>query len=225
MRTPPTDARPTATREPASRREVRRRQAQQIGREQLLDAAEDLFSRRGFHDTSLREVARLAEFSVGSVYSFFESKDDLYRQVFIRRGDEFLAGLRTVVEAGDDPVTTLHAMLDFEVSFFRSHASFGRLYLRSANAALQSADRRGAETSDARYDEAMQLQAAVFERGRRAGTFHDGEPVVLARLFSGLVASYQSLDPGVAGRDDATHEPMPVEEFHALISRAFVVPD
>ena len=73
MRTPPTDARPTATREPASRREVRRRQAQQIGREQLLDAAEDLFSRRGFHDTSLREVARLAEFSVGSVYSFFET--------------------------------------------------------------------------------------------------------------------------------------------------------
>ena len=71
--------------EPATgRREQRRRRHQLLSREQLLDAAEEIFGRKGYHDT-LKEVAELAEFSVGSVYSFFDNKDDLFRQIFLRR--------------------------------------------------------------------------------------------------------------------------------------------
>ena len=52
--------------EPASgRREQRRRRHQLLSREQLLDAAEEIFGRKGYHDTTLKEVAELAEFSVG----------------------------------------------------------------------------------------------------------------------------------------------------------------
>jgi AcrR family transcriptional regulator len=54
------------------RREARRLAQQSVGRAQLLDAAEFVFGRKGFHETTLKEVADLAEFSVGSVYSFFE---------------------------------------------------------------------------------------------------------------------------------------------------------
>src|SRR3982074_1646975 len=78
----------------ASRREQRRLQHQDLSRAQLLDAAEEGFGRKGFHDTTLKEVAELAEFSVGSVYSFFENKNDLFRQIFLRRGEQFMGPLR-----------------------------------------------------------------------------------------------------------------------------------
>ena len=77
----------------ASRREQRRLLHQDLSRNQLLDAAEEVFGEKGFHDTTLKEVAELAEFSVGSVYSFFENKDDLFLNVFLRRGAEFLPSL------------------------------------------------------------------------------------------------------------------------------------
>ena len=80
-----------------SAREQRRLHHQDLSRTQLLDAAEEVFGRKGFHDTTLKEVAELAEFSVGSVYSFFANKDDLFRQIFVRRGDQFMEGLRAPV--------------------------------------------------------------------------------------------------------------------------------
>ena len=70
----------------ASRRQQRRQQHHELSRSQLLDAAEEVFGRRGFHGTTLKEIAELAEFSVGSVYSFFGSKEDLFQQIFLRRG-------------------------------------------------------------------------------------------------------------------------------------------
>ena len=83
---------------PTSRREARRLAQQGVGRTQLLDAAEHVFGRKGFHETTLKEVADLAEFSVGSVYSFFENKDDLFRQIFVRRGEQFMPGLHGILD-------------------------------------------------------------------------------------------------------------------------------
>ena len=40
-----------------------------------------MFARKGFHETTVAEIAALAEFSVGAVYGFFADKDDLYAQV------------------------------------------------------------------------------------------------------------------------------------------------
>ncbi|HEX6238473.1 MAG TPA: helix-turn-helix domain-containing protein, partial [Acidimicrobiales bacterium] len=80
----------TTTGQAGGRREQRRLRHQDVSRAQFLDAAEEVFGRKGFHNTTLKEVAELAEFSVGSVYSFFESKDDLFRQIFVRRGEEFM---------------------------------------------------------------------------------------------------------------------------------------
>ena len=77
-----------------SRREQRRLRHQSLSRSQLLDAAEEVFGKKGFHETTLKEIAELAEFSVGSVYSFFQNKDDLFQQIFVRRGEEFMPRLR-----------------------------------------------------------------------------------------------------------------------------------
>jgi TetR/AcrR family transcriptional regulator len=212
------------TSEAVSRREQRRLQHQHLSRNQLLDAAEVVFGAKGFHDTTLKEVVDLAEFSVGSVYSFFESKDDLFRQIFVRRGDEFMPAMRAVLErAGADAVVQLHALIDFEVGFFRRHPSFGRLFLRYSSATALSGDREIDVVMRERYEEAMRLQAALFERGQQAGTICGGDPEVLARVFSGMVAAYQATDPAVVGDDPRPVERLPLDDLHDLVLRAFVV--
>jgi TetR/AcrR family transcriptional regulator len=110
-----------------SRRELRRQQHHELNRNQLLDAAEEVFGAKGFHATTLKEVADLAEFSVGSVYSFFPSKDELFLQIFLRRGAELLPAMEAIVEGDDPPLDRLHALVDLEVGFFREHRHFARL--------------------------------------------------------------------------------------------------
>jgi TetR/AcrR family transcriptional regulator len=205
-----------------SRREQRRLQHQGLSRAQLLDAAEEVFGRKGFHEATLKEVAELAEFSVGSVYSFFENKDDLFRQIFVRRGDEFMPALREALrpDAGS-PTEQLHELVDFEIGFFRQHPRFGRLFLRYSSATMLSADRLIDAATAANYEESMRLQADLFTRGQRTGEFRPGDPAVLARLFSGLMSSYQALDPAVVSDDPDAGERFPLADLHSLVERTF----
>jgi AcrR family transcriptional regulator len=213
------------TQDAAGRREQRRQRHQSLSRNQLLDAAEEVFGRKGYHDTTLKEVAELAEFSVGSVYSFFENKDDLFQQIFVRRGEEFMPLLREVLRPEDGtPVQQLHRLVDFEVGWFRRNRHFGRLYLLHASATMLSSERGADAAMAANYDESMGLQADLFRRGQEAGQFRAGDPVVLARLFSGIISAYQALDPAVVSDDDAGTERLPLDELHEVVSGAFVVP-
>jgi TetR/AcrR family transcriptional regulator len=205
----------------ASRRDQRRQLHHDVSRSQLLDAAEEVFGRKGFHEATLKEVAELAEFSVGSVYSFFENKDDLFRQIFLRRGDEWMTGMSEVLGAGRDPLVELHGLVDFEVGFFRRYPQFGRLFLRYSSATMPSSEGQIDPVVAARYDEAMRRQADLFRRGQATGQLRAGDPEVLARLLSGMISAYQSLDPAVVSDDVATTERLPLAELHEIIVAAF----
>jgi AcrR family transcriptional regulator len=60
------------------RQRLTREERQQQTRERLLDAALAVFSQRGYHATSVDEVAEAAGFSKGAVYSNFASKEELF---------------------------------------------------------------------------------------------------------------------------------------------------
>jgi len=206
---------------PAGRREQRRRQQHDLGRHQLLDAAEEVFGRRGYHDTTLKEVAELAEFSVGSVYSFFENKDDLFLHVFRRRGEAFLAGLRAGVGGATTPAAQLAALVDFEVGFFRDHPHFGRLYLRTATAGSPLPGRDVDGSGRAGLGQAMAIHAEVFAAGQAEGSLRSGDPFVLAELLSGLVRAYLAVDPLVVSDSPRPRERLPLDDLRAIVADTF----
>jgi AcrR family transcriptional regulator len=76
------------------------RQAQT--RLELIEAAERLFIRQGFHPTSLDAVAAQAGYTKGAVYSNFASKEDLFFAVYERRVAAFLPELERTLAGTDD---------------------------------------------------------------------------------------------------------------------------
>jgi TetR/AcrR family transcriptional regulator, repressor of fatR-cypB operon len=67
---------PSATPKP-SRKELEKQQR----RREILDAATTIFVQKGYHNTTLDEVAQLAEFGKGTLYNYFQSKEDLFRAI------------------------------------------------------------------------------------------------------------------------------------------------
>lgn len=53
-------------------------------REQILEAAEDLFRRKGYHGTNTKEIAVSGDVAVGSVYAYFKDKKQIYIEVLER---------------------------------------------------------------------------------------------------------------------------------------------
>jgi AcrR family transcriptional regulator len=70
-------------------------------REELVAAADRMFTGNGFHATSLDQIAGEAGFTKGAVYSNFSSKEDLFFEVYERRAAASIAQIEAIFAQGD----------------------------------------------------------------------------------------------------------------------------
>ncbi len=75
-------------------------------RDYLLKAAEQVFARRGFHGATLDEVAALAGFTKGAVYSNFKNKDDLFIALLESRYEHEMETLQAILDSSVGPPET-----------------------------------------------------------------------------------------------------------------------
>jgi AcrR family transcriptional regulator len=62
----------------------------EVRRRQILDAAVEVFRRRGFHAASMAEIAKTFGMSAGHIYNYFDSKEAIIEAIVARDIDEFL---------------------------------------------------------------------------------------------------------------------------------------
>jgi AcrR family transcriptional regulator len=71
-------------------------------RQRLLDAALELFSEVGFHDTSVDEVVARARTSKSAFYEHFESKEDCFRMLLDQEGGALMSVVHNAAIEGKD---------------------------------------------------------------------------------------------------------------------------
>ena len=57
---------------------TRREREKKVREEEIIRAAKKIFYEKGFHDTSMDEIAKAAQFSKKTLYQYFVNKEDLY---------------------------------------------------------------------------------------------------------------------------------------------------
>jgi len=94
----------------ATTERLSRAERQARTRDDLLDAAERLFSASGFHATSVDAVADAAGYTKGAVYSNFASKEDLFLAVYARQADQAVAAIERELAKAPDPITGIETL-------------------------------------------------------------------------------------------------------------------
>lgn len=85
---------------------TRREEQRARTRQELLDAAQVVFARQGYHATSVDDVAEAAGYTKGAVYSNFRSKEELFLELLDLRIDRNVEALEDVLlssEAAERP--------------------------------------------------------------------------------------------------------------------------
>ncbi|WP_157845318.1 TetR/AcrR family transcriptional regulator [Pseudofrankia sp. EUN1h] len=203
-----------------SPRELRRQERLRVGREQILDAAEELFGRQGYRGTSLQQVAKRCEFSIGALYLFIDSKEELLRAVLTRRTAELMELMAGFLTAEGTGAELLARLARTQVDFHRRYPEFGRLSIQIMSAPGVPGTPGFREGFARGYDAAIELEAELFVRGQRDGTLRPGDPGCLARLFSAMVTAYHAMDPEVSTDGVA----LPDDIFLSTIAAAFAPP-
>lgn len=101
-------------------------------RSQILRAALDVFSRRGFHGATIREIARSAGLAEGTIYLYFPSKHDVLRGVIGLIAEDGPRPAPEQFAPGDDEGFLLALVRD-RVQTLARHASFIRLVVHEAD--------------------------------------------------------------------------------------------
>ncbi|HOX18381.1 MAG TPA: TetR/AcrR family transcriptional regulator [Spirochaetales bacterium] len=83
------------------------REKDESKREAILAAAKRLFAERGFKGASVSDIVEPLGMPVGSVYTYFENKDDILSSLIEEGWAEFEAGLEEAVRAEADPARRL----------------------------------------------------------------------------------------------------------------------
>lgn len=160
-------------------------------RQEILATALDLFSRKGYHNVAMHEIAEKAEFAIGTLYKFFQNKEDLYKTLILERCDGFVEDLCLAMEQSDDEVEKLRHYVHFRCERFRSNLPFVRLFLAESRGIGFNLKAGLDDEVRQRYYGILERLAAVFAGGIDKQRFKKiADPYYLAvALDSALDAS------------------------------------
>lgn len=151
-------------------------------RERIMDAALNIFSRKGYYDTRMDEIVEEAVTSKGSIYFHFPNKE----QLFLALVDQFADLLeRRVIEA----ITPLHGIERVEVALLTVLETFGR-YRRPAKLLLVQAIGLGSVFEKKRLEVTDRFAALIqgyLEEAIAEGDIAAVDTVIVAHAWMGAI--------------------------------------
>jgi len=123
-----------------------------VRRNQLLEVALDRFAAKGYHDTSMEDIADAAGVTKPVLYQHFDSKHELFLELLDSVGQEFLQGIANRAAAETNPYQRV-------LAGFRAYFQF----VSERTSAFQLVFGGGARLTDDFADSVRRLESDIAE--------------------------------------------------------------
>lgn len=153
-------------------------------RKEIMDAAIVVFSRTGYHRTKIKDVADEAGVGKGTVYEYFDSKEDLFLCMCEYLYEQFLTSQQSAMKAVPDPEQAVRTLITSTIENAPMWTAL--IYLNID--AWSEMDRKGKEDKLRRFMAGMfkRLTEVVSEpirRGQKSGAFKDFDAVLVSQIL------------------------------------------
>ncbi len=89
-------------------------------REKLIDAARQLFTRKGIENTTMNDIATASDKGRRTIYTYFKNKLEIYNAVIERESEQQVSLLRDIVELEIEPLEKLEKYLKLRFEIIRN---------------------------------------------------------------------------------------------------------
>ncbi|MDH2427440.1 TetR/AcrR family transcriptional regulator [Sphaerisporangium sp. TRM90804] len=144
-------------------------------RQRLLAVATRLFAEKGFENTSVQEIVSAAGVTKGAMYHYFDSKDDLLREIYARVLRLQTERLAMFAGAGEPIADRVHAAAADVIVTSVDNLDDTKIFFRSMHQ-LAPETQKAVRAERRRYHERFR---DLVEEGQRAGVFRDDVPADL----------------------------------------------
>lgn len=159
-------------------------------RKEILDAALRRFSEKGYHNVSMHEIAKEAEFGIGTLYKFFTNKEELYKALIMGVAEKWHHALMQVLVQEQNPLRAIKRYIALHRKLFMDNLAVMRLYYAETKGASFNI-RAGLDQDLIRYyDDGIGRLASVFERGVKQHVFRALDPYHMALALEGTINAF-----------------------------------
>jgi TetR/AcrR family fatty acid metabolism transcriptional regulator len=160
------------------------RQRHEAKYQRILEAALEVFARKGFHEAKISEIARAAGVADGTIYLYFKNKDDLLISLFEAKLQAINEGLRVHLEGVTDVRERLASVVRYHLKLALENptlAAFITIELRRSGKFMK-------DYAKAQLAEYLGQWGSIVDQGKTQGIFRtDIKTGVLKHIIFGAL--------------------------------------
>jgi TetR/AcrR family fatty acid metabolism transcriptional regulator len=150
----------------------------------ILAAAKAVFAKNGFYHSRISDVAKRAGVADGTIYLYFENKDDILISLFEDEIDAIIVRLRQELSTKSTVKEKLYGLIEFQLSLLETDRDLAEVLLvelRQSNKFLKS-------SAIDHINEYLKLYSAVLVEGKKQGIFRsETDPTLLPQAVFGAI--------------------------------------
>jgi len=152
----------------------------------ILEAAAEVFARRGFHGSTVEEIAQRAGVGKGTIYEYFSSKKDLFHQLITAVMEEMITDLRKRIDQAGEVQEKLRILVEEGLNHFQRLEQISKILMTEVKNAR---DEEIKEIFLQKHESIIGLISGVIEEGMKEGRFRQVDKLLAAQLFIGTLSS------------------------------------
>ena len=188
---------------------------------EILAAARGLMQSRGLEAVTMEEIAGAAGVAKGTVYLYFQGKEDLVQALLSQVAEKLISGLKPLLDHPGSAGEKLNRLVTFLLHILEQERVLFPVYARQSSPGGVSQEREGRGRRLRELEEEfVALLSRFFAEGIEAGQFIPADPRLLTLMIRELVRAvgyFQMLEK----REDAITEALPV--MQALLASGLLV--
>ena len=174
-----------------NRRAPYRQELKQAMREQIVRSAEYVFAEKGFGKAKIEEIADRAGVAAGTIYLYFENKEDLYFKLIHNKIDQLVASIDESLGDATSSFEKIRRITHAQLRFFEANELFFKIYLHETRGFEWNLQLKFGKKTMARYRDHLEFLSKTFEDGIGSGEFVNTiAPLDMAIGLQGIINSF-----------------------------------
>ena len=154
-----------------------------MSRENILQAAALIFQQKGYHATSMQDIANAVDLKKGSLYHYVESKQEILFALLNEALELILERLQLVAGQEIPPEQKIRQITRAYFSFLAENPSLSSVLLLE----YRSLEEEYKKLHIPRRDQVDQIWQECIEEGATQGVFHELEPGLVSKALLGVL--------------------------------------
>lgn len=131
----------------------------------ILKVATEVFAEKGFNEATISQIAQKAKVAEGSIYDYFENKEDLLFSIPEERMENFLSGLYENLEGVEGALNKIRKLIWYHLNFYEKNRDYVLILLQNIRLKPSFTSTR----AYALIRDFSRLVVQIIEKGKKEG--------------------------------------------------------